>query len=212
MKLWVIEAVMAEASRATDIPLDILRTRTRIQPVVDTRQAIMLVLRRRTTLSSPQIARALGLGDHTTVLHGIRKASERAERDVAYAALIARLMAVEPRSDNTPFALPAPLSRQEISDLARKRENQRESEKRRKRREMAKGPVTRPKPKKLRKLPMKVIVSKQPGAERIEMNEDRAFMVDRHGYCQGEHDLRHNMIIGSIALADAIAAARSAAA
>jgi chromosomal replication initiation ATPase DnaA len=44
----------------------------------------MWELRRRTKLSTPQIARLLGLSNHTTVLHGIHRHKKRlAERMAA---------------------------------------------------------------------------------------------------------------------------------
>jgi len=54
------------------------------------RQAFMLLCRRHCKhLSLPQVGRILNR-DHTTVLHGLRKAKERIERDALFAELFAK--------------------------------------------------------------------------------------------------------------------------
>lgn len=54
---------------------------SRRQKVVKARWEAMHQLRERTTLSLPQIARRLGLHDHTTVIHGLRR--YRADGEIA---------------------------------------------------------------------------------------------------------------------------------
>lgn len=46
---------------------------SRRQKIVKARWEAMHLLRERTTLSLPQIARRLGLHDHSTVIHGLRR-------------------------------------------------------------------------------------------------------------------------------------------
>lgn len=76
-------------------PEEILSKR-RVKPLVRARHALMLVLRERTSWSTPQIAHFLNIKDHSTVVHGISVALERCETDPLFAAIVSELRAVEP--------------------------------------------------------------------------------------------------------------------
>ncbi|MGH9188329.1 MAG: helix-turn-helix domain-containing protein, partial [Acidimicrobiales bacterium] len=50
-----------------------LLSKSRSRPLVTARQIAMYVCRENTDLSFPQIAKAFGKGDHTTVMHAVSK-------------------------------------------------------------------------------------------------------------------------------------------
>jgi chromosomal replication initiator protein len=58
-----------------------LKGRSRSQKVVKPRQVAMYLARQETDASLPQIGKALGDRDHTTVLYGVKKISDQTERD-----------------------------------------------------------------------------------------------------------------------------------
>ncbi len=58
-----------------------LKGRSRSQKVAKPRQIAMHLARQETKASLPQIGRALGGRDHTTVLYGVQQVSDRIERD-----------------------------------------------------------------------------------------------------------------------------------
>lgn len=60
-----------------NIPYQVMTSKTRVNAVVVPRQELMLDLRDIFKISLPEIGRRLGGFDHTTVLHGIRKATAR---------------------------------------------------------------------------------------------------------------------------------------
>lgn len=68
-------AAMRQWSEACDIPLDVLLGQSREAWIVEARQGLMWVLRKRLGLSYPEIGRVMKR-DHATVMHGV-KAEER---------------------------------------------------------------------------------------------------------------------------------------
>lgn len=84
----IIELVAAEYK----IPAPLFRERTRRRSIAHPRQVVML-LARRAGYSTPQIAKALGLLDHTSVLHGSQAAGDRALGDPDEAERLNRLAA-----------------------------------------------------------------------------------------------------------------------
>ena len=71
----VIEAV----SKVTSIPRHVLCSHRRLRYLLPARMAIYYISYKHTDKSFPQIGRAVGGRDHTTVLHGYHKATEKAE-------------------------------------------------------------------------------------------------------------------------------------
>ncbi len=69
--------IINEVAEKHELTVDELKSTTRARRIAWPRQEAMLRLRDETAMSLPQIAEKLGLKDHTTVLHGIRAASER---------------------------------------------------------------------------------------------------------------------------------------
>jgi chromosomal replication initiator protein len=55
------------------ISIDELLSSSRTRPLVNARQIAMYVCREVTDLSFPQIAKAFGKSDHTTVIHAVQK-------------------------------------------------------------------------------------------------------------------------------------------
>lgn len=67
-----IERIMRLIARACKVQPAEIRSQTRNRDVVFARQAVIYWAYRRTRLSMPEIGRALGGRDHTTILHGTR--------------------------------------------------------------------------------------------------------------------------------------------
>lgn len=66
---------------------------SRFRAVVRPRQVAMYVAKAVTPRSYPEIGRAIGGRDHTTVIHGVRKIAELIEKDVEMAASVAAVIA-----------------------------------------------------------------------------------------------------------------------
>lgn len=69
----VVDSVIDAASRVYRVPADKITSRSRSRPIIDARQAAMYVARHTTALSYPELGRAFGDRDHTTVLHAVTK-------------------------------------------------------------------------------------------------------------------------------------------
>jgi len=70
--------LIQSAERHYDLPPGSLLTKTRKRHIAHPRQMVMYILRLTTNKSFPQIARAVGVKDHATVIHGVRAFEERA--------------------------------------------------------------------------------------------------------------------------------------
>lgn len=75
MKIGLFPKLVAIACKEAEVTKSELVGASRESHVVHARWSIMLGLRR-AGLSTPEIGRLLGNRDHSTVLHGIRKAAE----------------------------------------------------------------------------------------------------------------------------------------
>lgn len=80
-------------SECFDLPPDALTSATRLRAVAWPRQMAMALAYRFTGLSLPQIGRAFGGRDHTTVLHAVRAVDRRRADIPTYDALMLRLEA-----------------------------------------------------------------------------------------------------------------------
>lgn len=187
MKLTVPEAIMREAMRATGLSRGKIISRDRNKMLVRTRQAMMYALRERTGLSSPQIARALGLTDHTTVLHGIAKTKERIATDQVMQAFVAQLLSAS-REINDGGSVGASVE-PKVKAVARP------------------APKRRPEPTIIVPAPR----PPKPVFERISYEGGRFMQLDDRGECDVQRFTRNNMLIGSEKLAKAIIAARAGA-
>ncbi len=67
------ELVLQAAAKLFGISIDELLSASRTRPLVNARQIAMYVSRELTDLSYPQIAKAFGKSDHTTVIHAVNK-------------------------------------------------------------------------------------------------------------------------------------------
>ena len=86
-----ITRLVREAARLSHLSLAALLSSRRDRDVARVRFAVMLVARD-LNYSLPDIGRRLGGRDHTTVLHGVRRAVELLEgEDVTFAHLVASL-------------------------------------------------------------------------------------------------------------------------
>ena len=85
------EQILAEAARCCDAaPADITGT-GRHARLVMARQAAMYVCRRHLGLSYPELGRAFGGRDHSTVIHAVKKIGKMLESNKDVQHLVARL-------------------------------------------------------------------------------------------------------------------------
>ena len=108
MTIAIANGVLREACRLAKLSPEQIRGTSRLGPISQARQAIMLALRERTQWSAPRIARWLCRKDHTTVLYGINTARARARGNPGYAALIEALRNAEPVGILEPIVAPEP--------------------------------------------------------------------------------------------------------
>ena len=74
-----VHIVIDAVSKVTNIPRHELCSPRRLRYLLPARMAVYFIAYKHTGKSFPQIGRAVGGRDHTTVLHGYRKATEKAE-------------------------------------------------------------------------------------------------------------------------------------
>ena len=89
----ISETLLQEASAATGITVHRLRGAERSRPISMARFAIFWTMREYSGLSLPQIGKAIGNRDHTTVMHACRRAKALRETDLEFKALCDRLEA-----------------------------------------------------------------------------------------------------------------------
>lgn len=173
------EGVLIEVCKMTKISPEDIRSRNRIRPLARARQVCAYAIRRRTAWSTPQIARFLGLKDHTTVIHACRVADKLIQSDPLFRDMICRAM----------WAPPAmPLSSKEMG----KHFDFEPAKPSRYKVKVGKAPPP-PKPKK-------------PVFE-FAVVEGRRFRMDENGNCDTGRFARRNMIEGSQKLARAVISA-----
>ena len=68
-----VKSILKATCEVFDFTLDQITGGSRRRPLVDARQIAMYVTRNMTDLSYPEIGRAFGNRDHTTVIHAVRK-------------------------------------------------------------------------------------------------------------------------------------------
>ena len=68
-----VKSILKATSEVFNFTLDQITSGSRRRPLVDARQIAMYVTRNMTDLSYPEIGRAFGNRDHTTVIHAVRK-------------------------------------------------------------------------------------------------------------------------------------------
>ena len=68
-----VKSILKATSEVFNFTLDQIISGSRRRPLVDARQIAMYVTRNMTDLSYPEIGRAFGNRDHTTVIHAVRK-------------------------------------------------------------------------------------------------------------------------------------------
>ena len=76
------------ASYVLGVPVAELRKKTRVNEFVLRRFAIAHVMRDSLNYSYPKIARDLGLKNHTTMIHAVRKSRELVQVDRCHARMV----------------------------------------------------------------------------------------------------------------------------
>lgn len=181
--LATAEGILIEACKLTKLSPDMLRSRNRAHAIARPRQACALVIRRRTKWSTTQIAKFLGLMDHTTILHASRKAEDLIEFEPSFRRLVDALMAAEPKMPMSSSFLGASM-------------------------EFEAPPPTRMQ---IKRAVVKRVKPPKPALERIK-GDGLYFTMDEDGHCRDGRMFKRKLIAGSKALAEAILSARRAAA
>ena len=86
-----MEGIQKKVCEAYDVRLGELKSKRRNQSVVLPRQVAMYLCRHLTGKSLPEIGKAFGGKDHTTVIHACRAVEARLEKDPEFAQVVNRL-------------------------------------------------------------------------------------------------------------------------
>ena len=89
-----VQTITAEVARIRGVPVGDILSRRRSVLTVRPRQEVMYLARHLTSCSLPEIGRAIGGRDHTTVLHGIRTIEAKIATLVGYGDELETLQAV----------------------------------------------------------------------------------------------------------------------
>lgn len=175
MSCEIAEGVLIEACKITKPSPETLRSRNRAPAVSRPRQACAYVIRRRSKWSTTQIARFLGLKDHTTVIHACNKIAELIESDPKIRGLVKDLMMAEPKM---------PLSSQRMASEIK---------------------FVDPMPTRtqIKRAAAKVPRRKKPALE-VVVADGRQFTLDGRGDCRAGRIDRQSMMTGSRKLAFAV--------
>lgn len=80
--------VLDVVSEATGISVAALCGDQRVTAIIRPRQIACWIMRQETTRSLPQIGRAMGGRDHTTIMNAIKRVDQMRERDEVFSALV----------------------------------------------------------------------------------------------------------------------------
>lgn len=80
-----ISTIKTEVARTFGVGVHELENARRARAVARPRQVAMYLAREMTPRSLPEIGRAFGGRDHTTVMHAVKKVEELRERDATFA-------------------------------------------------------------------------------------------------------------------------------
>ena len=80
--------VLDVVSEATGISVAALCGDQRVAAIIRPRQIACWLMRQETTRSLPQIGRAMGGRDHTTIMNAIKRVDQMRERDEVFSALV----------------------------------------------------------------------------------------------------------------------------
>ncbi len=86
------DSVIDEVSRYFDVSVDKIKGDRKTADIVLPRQIAMYIIREKTSLSLPEIGKALGGKNHTTVLHSINKIAEAVKQDPQVHKIVAELI------------------------------------------------------------------------------------------------------------------------
>jgi chromosomal replication initiator protein len=86
-----MEIIIRTVSAFTGISVRDIRSDRRQAPIVRARFIAVHLCREFTSASLPVIGRMLGGRDHTTIIHALRRAADRSQRDPVFAADIGAL-------------------------------------------------------------------------------------------------------------------------
>ena len=84
--------IITEVSHYFGIEESVIKGPTRTREVANVRQVAMYLVRRMTSLSTPDIGREFGGRDHTTVLHSFEQVEKKMRTDSAFAQTIKDIM------------------------------------------------------------------------------------------------------------------------
>lgn len=92
---YYMPQILDVAERTFGLPKSRIVQRCRKANLVEARHAIMLVMHEK-GFSYPQIAFALKLKDHTTIIHGVRVAQKKQATDMGFSVAVSALREVQP--------------------------------------------------------------------------------------------------------------------
>jgi len=96
MTIQIAEGILATVCHLTGYRPETIRAKTRIRDISRARAAVMFSLRERTAWSLPQIARYVGLTDHTSVMHSVSMTPIWMDQNDRFRALVESLLAAPP--------------------------------------------------------------------------------------------------------------------
>lgn len=193
MTLPIAEGILFKACSITGIYPETLRARGRVKVLARTRQAVMYAIKQRTDWSYPQIARFVGVKDHTTVIHGIRVVPEYIRLEPDYREFVNQLMNAE---EVLPLGTREALVKAGVPSMVPN----------------SNGDLRRPKtacapPVKRFNIEAMMEAKKpkpKPIREFLEYQGDRCVVVNEDGFDQNELAAESNLIAGSAMLAKAL--------
>ena len=82
------DSIIKEVSRYFGIDEDMIRGPSRSREIANARQVAMHLVRRMTSLSTPDIGREFGGRDHTTVIHSLEQVEKKIQSDPAFSQML----------------------------------------------------------------------------------------------------------------------------
>jgi Bacterial dnaA protein helix-turn-helix len=91
LRMTPMGRIMRAVAEEFEIPLAMIRSRSRVATVVVPRHVMALLAKELTNMSGNQIGKMLGQCDHSTILYGIASVMHKIARDPALAEKVQRL-------------------------------------------------------------------------------------------------------------------------
>ena len=83
--------IVSEVAKYYDLTLDEMRSKSRVRHIKDARQVAMYLLSEELSISTNKIAVEVGVKDHSTVMHGIKRIKDNLKLDFDLREQIAKI-------------------------------------------------------------------------------------------------------------------------